>query len=35
MTIYTIAQKCSGTGRIHDITSDTHDRNIRFPAGHL
>lgn len=31
MTIYTIPQKQSGTGNIHDIASDMYDREIRFP----
>jgi len=35
MTIYTIKQKMSGTGTIHDIASDLYNRNIRFPAGHV
>lgn len=33
MTIYTIPQKQSGTGTIHDIASDMYDRDIRFPKG--
>lgn len=34
LTIYTIPQKMSGTGSIHDLASDTRDRDIVFPAGH-
>lgn len=34
MTIYTIAQKMSNSGTIHDIASDMFDREIQFPAGH-
>lgn len=34
MTIYTIEQKMSNTGSIHDLASDNYDRDIRFPAGH-
>ena len=30
MTTYTIQQKMSGTGSIHDIASDQYDREIRF-----
>lgn len=30
-----IPQKQSGTGTIHDIASQDHDREIRFPKGHL
>lgn len=30
MTTYTIPQKMSGTGSIHDIASDMFDRNIVF-----
>lgn len=33
MTIYTIEQKMSGTGTIHDIESDLYDRDIRFRDG--
>jgi len=33
MTIYTINQKTSGTGSIHDLASDLMDRDIKFPAG--
>lgn len=32
-TTYTIPQKMSGTGSIHDIASDMFDRDIVFPAG--
>ena len=34
MTIYTIEQKMSNSGSIHDLASDNYDREIRFPAGH-
>lgn len=30
MHIYTIPQKMSGTGSIHDISSDLYDRDIKF-----
>ena len=33
MHTHTITQKPSGTGSIHDIASDLHDRVIRFRAG--
>lgn len=33
MTIYTIEQKMSGTGTIHDIESDLYDRHLRFRKG--
>jgi len=33
MTTYTIQQKMSNTGSIHDIASDQFDRDIVFPAG--
>lgn len=33
MTIYTIPQKMSGTGSIHDIASDLYDRDIVFAPG--
>lgn len=32
-TTYTIEQKMSGTGSIHDLASDMFDRDIVFPAG--
>ena len=32
-TTITIKQKMSGTGTIHDINSDTHDRAIKFLDG--
>jgi len=32
MKIYTIKQRESGTGSIHDISSDLYDRDICFPA---
>ena len=35
MKIYTIKQKMSNSGSIHDIASYTHDREIRFPKGSL
>lgn len=34
MKTYTIQQKMSGTGTIHDIASDLVDRVIKFPEGH-
>lgn len=34
MKTYTIPQKMSNTGSIHDIASDMFDRDIKFPAGH-
>ena len=34
MTIYTIEQKMSNSGSIHDLASSNEDRSIRFPAGH-
>ena len=33
MRTYTIEQKMSGTGSIHDLASDLMDRDIKFPAG--
>lgn len=33
MEIYTIEQRESGTGSIHDIASSDYDREIRFPKG--
>ena len=33
MKILTIKQKMSGTGSIHDLASDWHDREIKFPEG--
>ena len=33
MKVYTIEQKMSGTGTIHDIASDLFDRGIRFSTG--
>lgn len=33
MTTYTIPQKMSGTGSIHDIASDLFDRDIVFAPG--
>jgi len=33
MKIYTINQKMSGTGNIHDIASEQVDRDIKFKAG--
>lgn len=33
MTTYTIPQKMSGTGSIHDIASDQYDREIHFAPG--
>lgn len=33
MKTYTIEQKMSGTGSIHDIASDLYDRDIRFAGG--
>ena len=33
MTTYTIEQKMSNSGTIHDIASDLFDREIHFPAG--
>jgi len=33
MKTYTIEQKMSGTGSIHDIASDNFDRDINFPKG--
>lgn len=33
MIVYTIPQKMSGTGNIHDISSNLYDRDIKFPAG--
>ena len=33
MTTYTIPQRTSGTGSIHDIASDLHDRDIKFGNG--
>ena len=33
MKTYTIEQKMSNTGSIHDIASDLFDRDIKFPAG--
>lgn len=32
-TVYTIKQKMSGTGSIHDIASDSYDRDIVFAPG--
>ncbi len=32
MKIYTIKQRESGTGSIHDISSDLYDRDICFPT---
>lgn len=34
-TVYTIAQKMSNTGSIHDIASDLFDREIVFAPGCL
>ncbi len=34
-TVYTIAQKMSGTGSIHDIASDLFNRDIVFAPGCL
>ncbi len=31
MQIYTIPQKMSGKGNIHDLASDLYDRDIKFP----
>ena len=33
MNTYTIEQKMSGTGNIHDISSDMFDRSIVFAPG--
>lgn len=33
MTTYTIPQKMSNSGSIHDIASDLFDRDIRFAPG--
>ena len=33
MATYTIPQKTSGTGSIHDIASDMCDRDIKFAKG--
>ena len=33
MKIYTIEEKMSGTGNIHDLASEQCDREIRFRAG--
>ena len=33
MKTYTIPQKMSGTGTIHDIASQHYDREIRFRKG--
>jgi hypothetical protein len=33
MKIYTIKQKMSGTGTIHDIASEHYDREIKFREG--
>jgi len=33
MKVYTIKQKMSGTGSIHDIASDLYDRDIMFREG--
>lgn len=33
MKTYTIPQKMSGTGTIHDIASQHYDRDIKFPKG--
>lgn len=33
MKTYTIKQKMSNSGSIHDIASDQFDREIRFPDG--
>ena len=33
MRIYTIKQKMSGTGNIHDVASEHYDREIKFRAG--
>lgn len=33
MITYTIEQKMSGTGSIHDIASDQYDREIKFRTG--
>jgi len=33
MKTYTIEQRMSGTGSIHDIASDQYDRIIKFPEG--
>jgi len=30
---YTIPAKMSGTGSIHDLASDSHDREIKFNEG--
>ena len=33
MKILTIKQKMTGTGSIHDLASDSEDRDIKFPGG--
>jgi hypothetical protein len=33
MKTYTIEKKMSGTGTIHDLASESRDRDIRFPGG--
>lgn len=33
MKIYTIKEKMSGTGNIHDIASEHYDREIKFRKG--
>jgi hypothetical protein len=33
MKVYTIEQKMSGTGNIHDIASEHYDREIKFRRG--
>lgn len=35
MKTYTIPQKISGSGSIHDIESDLYERDIRFPKNHI
>ena len=34
MKVYTIPQKISGTGTIHDIASQHYDREIKFRKGY-
>jgi len=33
MKVYTIEQKMSGTGNIHDLASEHYDREIKFRKG--
>lgn len=35
MKVYTILKKQSNTGSIHDLASQHHDREIKFPKGKL